>query len=152
MKTSILKKFLIVIVAIAILSVFVMPNKSHAGWLSDIGNNLLNAVFDLIRFIGDVILGIMQKLMTGYSMDVSKGIYYSPGIIFSNKVQGLKVNFITATNKDITQPNVQDDTYKMEDVQKKLEQNYETINSEYFGTIFFRLDDGNVLGGDRKSL
>ena len=141
MKTSILKKFLIVIVAIAILSVFVMPNKSHAGWLSDIGNNLLNAVFDLIRFIGDVILGIMQKLMTGYSMDVSKGIYYSPGIIFSNKVPGLKVNFITATDQDNMSTNQE---ITSDNLKENIEKNYKNYKSEHVATYLFKIDEDNL--------
>lgn len=141
MKTSILKKFLIVIVAIAILSVFVIPNKSHAGWLSDIGNNLLNAVFDLIRFIGDVILGIMQKLMTGYSMDVSNGIYYSPGIIFSNKVPGLKVNFITATDKDNMSTNQE---ITSDNLKENIENHYKNYKSEHVATYLFKIDEDNL--------
>lgn len=144
MKTSILKKFLIVIVAIAILSVFVIPNKSHAGavldWLSDIGNNLLNAVFDLIKFIGDVILGIMQKLMIGYSMDVSNGIYYSPGIIFSNKVPGLKVNFITATDKDNMST---DQEITSDNLKENIENHYKNYTSEHVATYTFKIDKDN---------
>ena len=96
LKNAIVKKILIVFITIIMISNFIMPNYVFA---NNAGTTFVNGFFYLLAWGGDAILGIMQKLMIG-TFDIEEyGKYvikYSPGIIFSNVVPALDINFINA--------------------------------------------------------
>lgn len=99
-KNSILKKTLIVIIIVIMSANFIMPNYVYA---ETIGEKVVSGVFYLIAYAGDVGLKVMQKLMVGTGDLEEFGEYrikYSPGIIFSNAVPALDINFIQATEAD----------------------------------------------------
>lgn len=108
LKNVIIKKFLIVLVTIVMVSNFIMPNyvcatetkkenekKDSPGW------QLVSGFFYLIAYVGDEGMKIMQDFMMGTN-DIRDGdgynIKYSPGIIFSNIVPALDINFISPMN------------------------------------------------------
>jgi len=92
---SILKKILVILLAIIILNNFIMPNYVRA---EDDGiDKLIKGFFGLILKLGDAILQIMQYYMMGVSDITNLNEYevlYSPGIIFSNLVPALRIDFI----------------------------------------------------------
>lgn len=73
---------------------FIMPNYVHASP----GSKLVSGLFYLIAYIGDVFIELMQGMMIG-NPEIKVGenyeILYSPGVIFSNQVLLLDVNFIS---------------------------------------------------------
>lgn len=93
-KNAIMKKILIALITVVMLSNFIMPNYVRA---ASVGENLVSGFFYLIAYVGDVGLSIMQKMMIGTG-DLQEwneySIKYSPGIIFSNEVPALDINFI----------------------------------------------------------
>ena len=99
LKNAIVKKILIVFITIIMISNFIMPNYVFA---NNAGTTFVNGFFYLLAWGGDAILGIMQKLMIG-TFDIEEyGKYvikYSPGIIFSNLVPALDINFINADSR-----------------------------------------------------
>lgn len=100
MRNSVFKKMFIVIIILVMTSNFIMPNYVYA---ESIQNKIVSGVFYLVAFIGDTFISIMQKIMVGTGELQEFGEYkikYSPGIIFSNVVPALDVNFITATEAD----------------------------------------------------
>ncbi len=93
-----IKKTIIVLITIIMVSNFIMPNEVQAVSWSKVGKDLINGLFDLLRFIADLFLQVMQKMMVG-TWDIASytgdsEILYSPGIIFLDRVAGLKINFI----------------------------------------------------------
>ena len=94
-KNAIIKKILIVLIIIIIISNFIMPNYVHA---ESVGEQLVEGFFYLIAYVGDAGIMLMQDLMMGTS-DIKDAdgynIKYSPGIIFSNIVPALDINFIS---------------------------------------------------------
>jgi len=103
LKNTIIKKILIVFITIIMTSNFIMPNYVHAGFLNDAGNELIGGFFQLLAYVGDVCLSAMQKMMIGTWDLVEYGEYaikYSPGLIFSNEIAALDINFISATESD----------------------------------------------------
>lgn len=99
-KNSVLKKILIIIIVVIMSANFIMPTHVYA---ESIGQKVVSGVFYLIAYVGDVGLSIMQKLMVGTGDLEVAGDYeikYSPGIIFSNVVPALDINFIGATAAD----------------------------------------------------
>ena len=95
-KNSILNKFLIVIIVIVMTSNFIMPNYVFA---ETVGEKVVSGIFYLVAYLGDAGLKIMQKLMVGTGDLKEFGEYkikYSPGIIFSNVVPMLDIDFIGA--------------------------------------------------------
>jgi len=110
---KIIKKSIIKIIAILILIIVLTTvmgtNRSHAslaGFFTSAGRNLINGAIGLIMWLADFLLQAMQYMMVGvWDLENYEGdskIQYSPGIIFMNKVAGLKVNFISAKEDDKT--------------------------------------------------
>lgn len=97
LKNAVIKKILIVLVMIIMVSNFIMPNYVCAA--NKDGNKLVNGFFYLLAWGGDAALSIMQKVMMGTADLDENGEYaikYSPGIIFSNIVPALDIDFIGA--------------------------------------------------------
>lgn len=91
---TIIKKIVLVLLVIIMLNNFIMPNYVRA---EDIVTKLIKGFFGLLATIGDWILQGMQYIMMGNGELTSFGtynIYYSPGIIFSDLVPSLKIDFV----------------------------------------------------------
>ena len=99
-KHSIIKKILIVLIIIVMLNNFIMPNYVCAS----VAEDLVGGFFYLLAYLGDVAIGIIQKLMIG-TPDIRDGdnfsIKYSPGVIFSNTVPILDINFISPNTEQV---------------------------------------------------
>jgi len=97
---TIIKKIILILLVIIMLNNFIMPNYVRA---DDIVQKLIKGFFGLLAKLGDVILQLMQKMMVGpYEITAIDGNYeilYSPGIIFSDTVAALKVDFIGQDQK-----------------------------------------------------
>lgn len=103
LKNAIIKKILIVFITIIMTGNFIMPNQVQAGFLNDAGNELIGGFFQLLAYVGDVCLSAMQRMMVGTWDLVEYGEYaikYSPGLIFSNEIAALDINFISAEESD----------------------------------------------------
>lgn len=77
-----------------------MPNYVRAE--DTIGTKLIKGFFKLLATLGDWVLQLMQKMMMGTGEIINSGQYeilYSPGIIFSNQVAALKVDFVGQTEE-----------------------------------------------------
>ena len=100
-KHSIIKKILIVLIIIVMLNNFIMPNYVCA---ASVVEDLVGGFFYLLAYLGDVAIGIIQKLMIG-TPDIRDGdnfsIKYSPGVIFSNTVPILDINFISPNTEQV---------------------------------------------------
>ena len=98
-KDTKIKKIIIVIITIVLLSNFIMPNYVCAISTKDIGKRVVGGFFYLLAYVGDGLIILMQKIMVGTN-EIKDGdefaIKYSPGVIFSNKVPALDINFIGA--------------------------------------------------------
>ena len=94
LKNTITKKVMVVLITIVMLSNFIMPNYVCA---KSAGEKLVSGIFYLIAYVGDVGIKLMQKMMIGTN-EIKDGdeydIKYSPGLIFSNSIVALDVNFI----------------------------------------------------------
>ena len=94
LKNTITKKVMIVLITIVMISNFVMPNYVCA---KSAGEKLVSGIFYLIAYVGDLGIKLMQKMMIGTN-EIKDGdeydIKYSPGLIFSNSIIALDVNFI----------------------------------------------------------
>ena len=94
LKNTITKKVMIVLITIVMISNFVMPNYVCA---KSAGEKIVSGIFYLIAYVGDVGIKLMQKMMIGTN-EIKDGdeydIKYSPGLIFSNSIIALDVNFI----------------------------------------------------------
>ena len=94
LKNTITKKVMIVLITIVMISNFVMPNYVCAKSAEE---KLVSGIFYLIAYVGDVGIKLMQKMMIGTN-EIKDGdeydIKYSPGLIFSNSIIALDVNFI----------------------------------------------------------
>ena len=99
-KHSIIKKILIVLIIIVMLNNFIMPNYVCAS----VAEDLVGGFFYLLAYLGDVDIGIIQKLMIG-TPEIRDGdnfsIKYSPGVIFSNTVPILDINFISPNTEQV---------------------------------------------------
>ena len=113
-KDTKIKKIIIVIITIVLLSNFIMPNYVCAISAEDIGKRVVGGFFYLLAYVGDAFIKLMQKIMVGTN-EIKDGdefaIKYSPGVIFSNTVPALDINFIGADeNSNIhiegTAPNI----------------------------------------------
>ena len=98
-KDTKIKKIIIVIITIVLLSNFIMPNYVCAISTKDIGKRVVGGFFYLLAYVGDGLIILMQKIMVGTN-EIKDGdefaIKYSPGVIFSNTVPALDINFIGA--------------------------------------------------------
>ena len=98
-KDTKIKKIIIVIITIVLLSNFIMPNYVCAISAEDIGKRVVGGFFYLLAYVGDAFIKLMQKIMVGTN-EIKDGdefaIKYSPGVIFSNTVPALDINFIGA--------------------------------------------------------
>lgn len=108
-----LNKITIMVVIIMLFN-FVMPNYSHAGFLSSIGHALLDAFSDLLLTISDLLFEELQKIFVSKD-PINKGgtysIKYSPGTIFSGEIPAFDINFI----------NVEFDNDKNEEQEEPIE-------------------------------
>lgn len=95
LKNVIIKKILMIFITIIMVSNFIMPNYVCA---ADPGKQIVSGFFYLLSYVGDTAIQIMQKMMIGYSSigndNIGYKIAYSPGMIFSNEVEALDINFI----------------------------------------------------------
>jgi hypothetical protein len=99
------KKIIIAILLVMSFN-FISPSISHASF----GGKLFDPIAQLLCGIADVFIMTLQNIFMGDGAisyggidEIETDIYYikySPGIIFSGKVAGLKVNFIDATEDD----------------------------------------------------
>ena len=93
-KNAITKKVLIVFITVIMLNSFIMPNYVCASAEED----LVSGVFYLVAYLGDIGIQMMQTMMIGTNQIKNDGgeyeIKYSPGLIFSNSIVSLDVNFI----------------------------------------------------------
>ena len=97
LKNAVIKKILIVLMAVILINNFIMPNYVWAK--NKDGNKIVNGIFYLFAWSGDAILSLMQKMMMGtgdLQENNAYAIKYSPGIIFSNTVPALDIDFIGA--------------------------------------------------------
>lgn len=138
-KDNILKKFLIVIIVIVMSANFIMPNYVYA---ETVGEKVVSGIFYLVAYLGDAGLSIMQKLMVGTGDLKEFGEYkikYSPGIIFSNVVPMLDINFIGAnadSDKTVTRSDL--DISNQEDMLKVLKK----LNKSDFSNVYeFKMSD-----------
>lgn len=100
-KNSIVKKIVIVLVTFIMLFNFIMPNYVYAE--NSVGAKMINGIVYSFAWIGDAALSLMQYVMMGVWSLQENGVYqikYSPGIIFSNTVPALDINFVSASEKD----------------------------------------------------
>lgn len=137
-----IEKILIILILIIMLSNFIMPNYVQAGS----GEKLAAGFFYLLRFVGDIGIRTMQSIMVGADgiqrISGKYEIYYSPGIIFSNTVPGLDINFISPMSPT---PKVSGVNYAGVDhkiVNEKIDQinNANRLESDGFYTIFHWAD------------
>lgn len=107
LKNTVIKKILIVLMAIISINSFIMPNYVCAK--ESVGETLVNALSYLVAWVGDTGIKVMQRIMIGtddieeLNLVTNKNEYaikYSPGLIFSNSVPALDVNFISASASD----------------------------------------------------
>jgi len=106
-KKSIIK-IVIILIAVIFASTMFSTNEVQANAfldiLTDAGQNLINAVLQLVMWLADFILQYMQDIMVGvWEIEDYRGetkIQYSPGIIFLDRVAGLKVDFVGASKDD----------------------------------------------------
>lgn len=101
------KKIIIAVLLVMTFN-FISPVASQA----DFGGALFSPIAQLIASLGDLVISGLQSWFIGYGdiadKDIPKTegsarqyyIRYSPGIIFSGTVPGLKVNFINASYND----------------------------------------------------
>jgi len=91
---SIIKKILISLLLVVMISNFILPNRVQA--LS--GGDLAQPIFQFITWLGDIVLEFMQKPLVGVGtiqdVDDQYAIKYSPGIIFSGEVLAFDINFL----------------------------------------------------------
>ena len=99
------KKIIIAILLVMSFN-FISPSISRASF----GGKLFDPIAQLLCGIADVFIMALQSIFMGDGeinyggiQEIESDVYYikySPGIIFSGKVAGLKVNFIDATEHD----------------------------------------------------
>lgn len=104
---EITKKIIIAVLLVMTFN-FITPVTSQA----DFGGALFSPIAQLIASLGDLVIMGLQSWFIGYGdiadKDIPKTegsarqyyIRYSPGIIFSGTIPGLKVNFINASKSD----------------------------------------------------
>ena len=106
-KNAVIKKILIILMVVILINSFIMPNYVWAK--EGPGETLVNALSYLVAWAGDTGIKVMQKLMMGtddieeLNTTTNKSEYaikYSPGLIFSNSVPALDINFISASESD----------------------------------------------------
>jgi len=94
LKNVMAKRICTVLLIVILMSNFIMPNYVCAS----AGAKLVSGFFYLIAYIGDKCIEIMQDMMVG-DPEIKNGdtyeIKYSPGVIFSNNVLALDINFIS---------------------------------------------------------
>ena len=95
-------KEIILLTVLVILFNFIVPNYAQA----DFGGTLFNPLAQLLRGICDSIINLLEDCFVGFNgsnfqlydnkfLLNGTAIYYSPAIIFSNKVPLFSINFIT---------------------------------------------------------
>ena len=143
LKNTITKKVMVVLITIVMLSNFIMPNYVCA---KSAGEKLVSGIFYLIAYVGDVGIKLMQKMMIGTN-EIKDGdeydIKYSPGLIFSNSIIALDVNFIkpnegylvreggeTSTEKETLYDNTFRDDYDTAWAESKADEQVEKLLRE----------------------
>jgi len=136
---SVVKKIVIAIVLVTLFN-FISPTVSSAS--AGIGI-LFEPIMDLLCTAADLVLEKLQEYFVG-SDEIAYNaphdddfkifhIYYSPGIIFSNKVAGLKTNFINADSTDNETVEIKKHEFKhKKDVNLKEMDKDKVDDDEYF--------------------
>lgn len=149
LKNEVIKKLLIVFIAIIMVSNFIVPNYAYAA--NKEGSKLVNGFFYLLAWFGDAALSLMQKTMMGTG-EIEEyhqyAIKYSPGIIFSNVVPALDIDFIGASEENngtieryFTDVNSEDDIVKL--IEKS---NINKDNFTFIGNMVDMEDKGEQYG------
>ena len=110
MKKAITKRILLIFLVFNLIMCSIFPTTTQAGffdWANVVGGKLFQPFFELLCGIGDLGMSMLQNFFIGYgditestieTSNVSVGkerkFYYSPAVIFSNRVPALDVNFI----------------------------------------------------------
>lgn len=92
---SVIKKIILILLVVIMLNNFIVPNYVRAD--DSFATKLAKGFFGLLARLGDWVLQLMQYVMVGQSSLKNLGEYeimYSPGIIFSNEVPALQIDFI----------------------------------------------------------
>lgn len=96
---------IIITTVIIMLCNFAMPNYVHADDDSDNGGVLFKYVIPTVLMIPDLLIGKLQQIFVADDSDIAiedpeggithYSIMYSPGAIFSGRIPGFDVNFIS---------------------------------------------------------
>lgn len=147
-KDKVIKRILIIFVMIVMTTNFIMPNYVCA---ASAGEKMVSGLFYLIAYVGDVGIKVMQNMMVGTS-EIKNGknyeIKYSPGLIFSNSIAALDINFINpnpvtlhAGKKIVTQ----NKTILEEKHWTTKQGEIEDTNYIYYGTTTSTVSGGQIV-------
>ena len=166
-KNAIIKKILIVLTTIIIISNFIMPNYVKAAN----GGKLFTPITDLIVGIADRIMATLEAIFVGEldGMDVIGGaeieeqspdmswrpsfgpwdgsvtrysIKYSPAIIFSGRVPGLDINFIEPMSGD--ELTFDSDKYEYSVVEDRI--SWKEVKEDFGAPDNLQVQYGSTLG------
>lgn len=115
---SVIKKIILILLVVIMLNNFIMPNYVRADDEDSFATKLSKGFFGLLARLGDWVLQLMQYVMVGISNLTNLGEYeimYSPGIIFSDRVASLKIDFIGQTEDTTTK------TYKATNIKSEAQ-------------------------------
>lgn len=99
-KQNIFKKVIPIFLVFIAIFTFILPNYVHAenGW-EKLGGVLLQPIKMLLCGIGDSVMQKLQNIFVTYETEIEqRGDYvfkYTPAVIFSGKVPGFSINFIS---------------------------------------------------------
>ena len=152
---NISKKIIIAIILVMSFN-FISPAVSNA---EDVGGTLFNPIGQLLVALGDVTIALLQELFLGNGAiryTVADGIenyiiQYSPGVIFSNKVPGLDINFMNPQDDyEVTVPaNWEDGSYSGVDSSGNLTKPSGSLTvSEMDSNFFNQLVQKNLIPSD----
>ncbi len=135
LKNSFVKKILIVLITVIMLTNFVMPHYVYAKFdPNEIPMRALSALLYLVGKLGDLGLSILQKTMVGV-WDLNDGgtynIKYSPGLIFANEIPMLDANFLDSTK------NISKKYYRNNTITKETRYNQGT-DMDTFKSLFYK--------------
>lgn len=170
-KNAIIKKILIVLIAIIMISNFIMPNCVKA----EDGGKLFTPITQLIVGIADRVMATLEAIFVGelnggdilggteieeqapgVSWDINFGpwdgrvnqyqIKYSPAIIFSGRVPGLDINFIDPMTED--ESTFENTKYEYTVVENRIRWQQIKENEEYDAPddLTFQSGDNGILG------
>ena len=165
-KNAIMKKILIALITVVMLSNFIMPNYVHA----ENGGKLFTPITEFIVGISDRIMATLEAIFVGEldGMDVIGGaeieeqspdmswrpsfgpwdgsatrysIKYSPAIIFSGRVPGLDINFIEPMTEE--ESTFESDKYEYSVVSDRI--SWKAVKEEYNAPDNLKIQYGSTL-------